>query len=130
MATKFTTANSLQKGHYVIIDGAACRVTGVQISKPGKHGHSKVRFEGVGLVDDKKRIAVLPGSDNVEVPIIEKKTAQVLSVTENKASVMDLESYETFELNIPEELKGQVVDGCSVIYWVILDAKMMKQLKT
>jgi translation initiation factor 5A len=129
MTTKIVGANSLQKGNYVIMDGAACKVTDVQISKPGKHGHSKVRFEGNGLIDDKKRVMVLPGHDNVEVPIIEKKTAQVLSITGNKASVMDLESYETFELEVPEDLKDQLSDGCSVIYWVILDARVMKQLK-
>jgi len=129
MTTKIVGANSLQKGNYVIMDGAACRVTDVQISKPGKHGHSKVRFEGNGLIDNKKRIMVLPGHDNVEVPIIEKKTAQVLSISGEKASVMDLESFETFELKIPEELKGQVTDGCSILYWVVLDARVMKQLK-
>ncbi|PIN72896.1 translation initiation factor IF-5A, partial [Candidatus Woesearchaeota archaeon CG10_big_fil_rev_8_21_14_0_10_45_5] len=46
-----------------------------------------------------------------------------------KASVMDMESFETFELEIPEELKGQVTDGCSILYWVVLDARVMKQLK-
>ena len=129
MTTKIVGANSLQKGNYVIMDGAACKVTDVQISKPGKHGHSKVRFEGNGLIDDKKRVMVLPGHDNVEVPIIEKKNAQVLSITRNKASVMDLDSYETFELEIPEDLKDQLSDGCSIVYWVILDARVMKQLK-
>jgi len=129
MTTKIVGANSLQKGNYVIMDGAACKVTDVQISKPGKHGHSKVRFEGNGLIDDKKRVMVLPGHDNVEVPIIEKKNAQVLSITGNKASVMDLDSYETFELEIPEDLKDQLSDGCSIVYWVILDARVMKQLK-
>lgn len=129
MTTKIVGANSLQKGNYVIMEGAACRITDVQISKPGKHGHSKVRFEGVGLLDNKKRVMVLPGHDNVEVPIIEKKTAQVLSISGDKATVMDMDSYETFELEIPEELKGQVTEGCQVIYWVVLDARVMKQLK-
>jgi len=41
---------------------------------------------------------------------IEKKTAQVLSIQGNTANVMDSETYETFDLEIPEELKGQVVD--------------------
>ncbi|MCX6710315.1 MAG: translation initiation factor IF-5A [Candidatus Woesearchaeota archaeon] len=129
MTTKIVTANSLQKGNYVLMEGAACRVTSVQISKPGKHGHSKVRFEGMGLVDDKKRVAVLPGHENVEVPIIEKKTAQVLSISGSKASVMDMDSYETFEMEIPEEVKEQVTEGCTVLYWVVLDARVMKQLK-
>ncbi len=122
-------ANNIQKGNFIILEGAACRVVDVEISKPGKHGHSKVRVSAVGLVDDKKRIVVMPGHDNVEVPIIEKRTAQILSVQNDKANVMDSETYETFDLNIPEEFKGQVVEGSSVLYWTILNEKVIKQVK-
>ncbi len=101
----------------------------MQISRPGKHGHAKVRLTAVGLVDDKKRIVVMPGHDSVEVPIIEKKSAQVLSVQDDIANVMDSESYETFDLKIPEELKAQVIEGVNVMYWIILKDKVMKQVK-
>ena len=127
--TKTIAANNVQKGNFIIMDGAACRVVDVEISKPGKHGHSKVRVSAVGLVDDKKRIVVMPGHDNVEVPMIEKRNAQVLSVSDDKANVMDSESYETFDLKIPEELKSQVVEGSSVLYWDILNEKVIKQVK-
>jgi len=127
--TKMIAANNVQKGSFIILDGAACRVVDVEISKPGKHGHSKVRVSAVGLVDEKKRIVVMPGHDNVEVPIIEKKTAQVLSVQGDTANVMDSETYETFDLKIPEEFKGQVVEGSSVLYWNILNQKVIKQIR-
>ncbi|MCH8329470.1 MAG: translation initiation factor IF-5A, partial [Nanoarchaeota archaeon] len=84
----------------------------------------------VGIVDEKKRIVVMPGHDNVEVPIIEKKSAQVLSIQGDTANVMDSETYETFDLKIPEELKDEVVEGVNVMYWVILDDKVMKQVKS
>lgn len=129
MATKNVSAGSLQKGSYVVLEGAACRVVDTQISRPGKHGHAKVRLSAVGMIDGKKRIVVMPGHDNVEVPIIEKKTAQVLSIQNDMANVMDSGTYETFDLKIPEELKGQVVEGCSVLYWQILNEKIMKQVK-
>ena len=127
--TKTITANNAQKGNFIILEGAACRVVDVEISKPGKHGHSKVRISAVGLVDEKKRIVVMPGHDNIEVPIIEKRTAQVLSVHGNIANVMDSETYETFDLKIPEEFKGQVVEGSSALYWTILNEKVIKQVK-
>jgi len=127
--TKTVAANNVQKGSFIILDGAACKVVDVEISKPGKHGHSKVRISAVGLVDNKKRIVVMPGHDNVEVPIIEKRTAQVLSVSENKTNVMDSETYETFDLQIPEELKSQVLEGSTVLYWTILNEKVIKQVK-
>jgi len=123
------SVSSLSKGSYVVIEGAACRVTDMQVSRPGKHGHAKVRMTAVGLMDDKKRVVVIPGHDSVDVPIVGKKTAQVLSIQGNTASVMDSESYETFDLNIPEELKDQVVEGCNVLYWEILSDKVMKQVK-
>ena len=118
----------MQKGSYIVIDGAPCKVVDTQTSKPGKHGHSKIRISAVGIVDEKKRIIVLPGHDNVEVPILEKKNAQVLSLTGDTANVMDNESYETFDLMIPEELKSDVVEGANVLYWVIMDDKVMKQV--
>ena len=130
MTTKPVSVSSLKKGSYVVLEGAACVVTDTQVSRPGKHGHAKVRLTGVGIIDNKKRVAVMPGHDNLETPIIEKKSAQVLSISGDMANVMDAESYETFDLKIPEELKGQVVDGCSVIYWVILNDKVMKQIKS
>jgi len=129
MDTKVVGVGSLQKGSYVIIDGAACKVVNTQTSKPGKHGHSKVRVVAVGLMDDKKREIVKPGHDNIDAPLIDKRNAQVLSIKGNAANVMDSETYETFDLEIPEELKGQAVDGCTVLYWVILDQKVMKQVK-
>ena len=129
MTVKLISVGSLQVGRYVVLEGAACKVTSMQVSRPGKHGHAKVRLEAVGIIDDKKRVTVMPGHDNIETPIIEKKTAQVLSITGDNANVMDSESYETFDLKIPEELKGEVVEGCSVLYWTILSDKVMKQVK-
>ena len=78
----------------------------------------------------KKRNLILPGHDQVEVPIIEKRTAQVLSISGDMANVMDSETYETFDMQIPEELKGQVLEGSSVLYWDILGDKVMKQVKS
>ena len=129
MSTKSITANNVQKGTSIILEGAACRVVDVEISKPGKHGHSKVRISAVGLMDEKKRIVVMPGHDNIEVLIIEKRNAQVLSLHGDSANVMDSETYETFDLKIPEEFKSQVVEGSSVLYWTILDNKIIKQVK-
>jgi len=120
---------TLQKGNYVIIDGVACRVSDTQTSRPGKHGHAKVRLTGVGLLDDKKRVIVMPGHDNIDSPIVEKRSAQVLSVHGNVANIMDAETYETFDLPIPDELKTECVEGCNILYWVVLDSKVMKQVK-
>ena len=127
---KVVDVGTLKVGSYVLVDNVACIVKNVQISKPGKHGSTKARVDAVGIIDDQKRIFIKPTSDRVEVPIIEKKNAQVLSIHENTANVMDMETYETFDLKISEELQGQVKEGDSVVYWVIMDDKLLKQVKS
>jgi translation initiation factor 5A len=122
------SVGGLQKGNYIVIDGVASVVSSTQTSRPGKHGHAKVRLQAVGILDGRKREIVMPGHDQVEVPIIGKKNAQVLSVTGNSANVMDMETYETFDLDIPEELQGKVGEGDNILYWIILNDKVMKQL--
>ena len=71
----------------------------------------------------------MPGHDTIEVPIIGKKNAQVLSIAGDHANVMDSETYETFDLAIPEELQSELKDGDTIVYWEILDDKVMKQIK-
>lgn len=129
MTTKVVDAGSIKVGSYIVIDTAACRVVSVDIGKSGKHGHAKARIVAIGLIDEKKREIVVPAHDNVEVPIVDKKSAQVLSVIGDMANLMDSESYETFDLKIPDELKATVVSGVSILYWDILGQKVMKQLK-
>ena len=126
---KVVDISTLKEGSLIIIDGAACKVVNVDISKPGKHGHSKINLTAVGVIDGKKRNIVRPGHDSVDVPIIGKRNAQVLSITGNKANIMDSETFETFDLEIPEELQGKVKEGVEIVYWEILEAKVMKQVK-
>ena len=108
-----TTANinKLKPGGFVLIDDVPCRVEKVQSSSSGKHGHAKVRLTAVGLVDEKKRITVMPGHDNVDVPIVEKKIAQVLSIQDDVANVMDSVSYETYDIEVPEEHLENIEPG-------------------
>ncbi|MBI2664190.1 translation initiation factor IF-5A [Candidatus Woesearchaeota archaeon] len=129
MTTRSVGANTLKEGSFLVMEGAACRVTNIQISRPGKHGHAKMRIEGMGIIDDKKRIVVMPGHDSVDVPVIEKRTAQVLSVQGSSANVMDIETYETFDLKIPEDMKADCQPGTNVLYWQVLNDKVMKQVK-
>lgn len=127
--TKLVSVGTLKKGDTIIIDEAPCKITDTATSRPGKHGHAKVNLMAVGILDGKKRQIVMPGHDKIEVPIIEKKTAQILSITGNTANVMDMETYETFEMEIPEELKVECKEGKEVLYWTIMGSKVMKQIK-
>jgi translation initiation factor 5A len=121
-------AGSLQRGNYVMIENVASVVSSVDISKPGKHGATKARVEAVGMIDGKKRQWLGPAAGTMECPIVEKRTAQVLSVNANSANVMDMETFETYDLVIPNDLQEQVVEGCTVLYWQIVNDKVMKQV--
>ena len=113
----------------MLMDDVPSKVVDIQVSKTGKHGHAKMRITGIGLIDEKKRMVVMPAHDTVEVPIVDKRSAQVLSITGDMANVMDIETFETFDLKIPEEIKGDVKEGCNVLYWMIMEQKNMKQVK-
>ena len=129
MDKKVTTAGSLKEGNYVILDNEACVVRSIQLSKTGKHGSMKCRLEAITLIDGKKKVQIFPSSDKIEVPIIEKKEAQVLSIKDDTANVMDLETYETFDVKISEDFKDQVKEGLQVSYWIIMGQKIIRQVK-
>ncbi len=129
MDTKQTHAGSLKPGRYVVFDGLACVVKSVQTSRTGKHGHAKCRIEAVSIKDNRKIIKVIPAHDNVDTPVIEKKTAQVLSVNGKTANVMDMESYETFDVTIPDKLEGEVKEGGQIVFWLVLGDKLVQQVK-
>ncbi|MDE1874000.1 MAG: translation initiation factor IF-5A [Candidatus Micrarchaeota archaeon] len=108
------SAKEIGKGSFIIIDGIPCRIVDIETSAPGKHGAAKSRITAIGIFDGSKKTLLLSGHGEVQVPEILKKRAQVVSITESMAQLMDLESYEIFESLIPQELKGQVKAGGEV----------------
>ena len=106
----------LKEGGYIIIDDEPCEIVSISVSKPGKHGAAKARIDAIGIFDGQKRSIVQPVTAKVYVPIVERKRAQVISVMGDVAQLMDLETYETFELPIPEELKDKIEPGKEIVY--------------
>jgi len=119
----------LKAGRYVVIDGEPCKVLDVTVSVPGKHGGAKARLEAVGIFDERRRSIVKPADTEIEVPIVEKKTGQVVAVTPKNVQIMDMESYETFEAPIPEELKEKIAQGVEVQYWILMGKKILVQVR-
>lgn len=118
----------LKVNRYVVIDEEPCKILSIQFSKPGKHGEAKARLEAIGLFDGQKRSVVHPVTHKVRVPMIDKRKAQVLSIHENKAQLMDLESYETFELEVPEELRTTLQAGQEQMYLETLGRRKLSTL--
>ncbi len=130
MEKKLVEVNSLKVGGFILLEDVPCKITSISTSKPGKHGSAKARIEGVGIVDGRKRVIIVPTHSRVEVPIIEKKFAQIISINGDVANCMDTESYEMFEAEIPEELKGKLKEGNVVLYWNVAGVKMIKSIKS
>ena len=98
------------------------------ISKTGKHGASKCRIEAISVFTGKKKIVAVPGDTRFDVPNIDKRRAQVLTVGEGTATVMDLESFETLEMPFAEEIKEQIAPEKQVEYWDIEGKKAIMRI--
>lgn len=115
----------LKPGKFCIIDGEPCKVLDVTVSVSGKHGGAKARLEAIGIFDNKKHTMIKPADTEIDIPIVEKRNAQIIAITGDSVQVMDLETYETFEVAVPEELKDKITQGAEVQYWVIEGRKML-----
>jgi translation initiation factor 5A len=103
MAREQTEVRELQEGRYVLIDDAPCEITSYSTAKPGKHGSAKASVDAQGVFDSKKRSLSQPVDAKVWVPIIERKQGQVVNVEDaTEAQVMDLETYETITMSVPD----------------------------
>lgn len=130
MVLRLINAHDCKPGTTILIDNDACTVISNDISKTGKHGASKCRIEARAIISGKKKIVAVPGSDRFDVPLIEKKKAQVLSVNESDmtASIMDLESYETITVPFIEDLKEKIAPEQQVEYWDIENKKVIMRV--
>ena len=127
MVLKIINATEARPGTNILIEGEPYTIKKIDISKTGKHGHAKARIEAIGIINQQKKVFVVPGHERFEVPMVDKRKAQVLSVGE-KVSVMDLESFETFDVMTDPELVDDLQEGIQVEYWVVEGQKIIKRL--
>jgi len=122
LATRPVEAGSLKPGSFIVIDGEPCKIIEIEKSKPGKHGSAKARITGIGLFDNVKRSLVVPTDSKVEVPVVSKKRAQVIAVLGNTIQLMDLTTYEVYEVPVPreEEIASKLESGKEVEVWEVM----------
>ena len=127
MVLKIINGTEAKVGTNIFVDGEPCTIKKIDISKTGKHGHAKCRIEAVGIISENKKVFVIPGHDRLEVPMVDKRKGQVLSIGEDKASIMDLESFETLDVACPEEIKNELEINSNVEYWDVEGVKVIKR---
>jgi translation initiation factor 5A len=122
---------SLKVGSYIIIDSEPCRIVSYDHSKPGKHGSAKARVSAISVFDGSKHNMVAPVSANVDVPLIDKRSGQIISVSGNTLQIMDLDTFEMFETSsMEEDVRDKVSQGAEVEYWKVLDRVKIVRVKS
>ncbi|MCK5660018.1 MAG: translation initiation factor IF-5A [Methanosarcinales archaeon] len=107
---------TLKEGRYVIIDDEPCVIKGLSKSKPGKHGSAKANIDAIGIFDNRKRSIVQPVSAKVYIPMVDRRSGQVLSVSGNIVQLMDMADYSTIELTASEDDLSKIEEGKEVMY--------------
>lgn len=119
MTTVPAEVRELKVGRYMVVDEEPCKILSIDHSKPGKHGAAKARIEVVGIFNKKRTSYVGSVTDRVQVPLIEKRSAQVVSIMGETAQLMDMETYETFELPVlPPEIANQPIEQGKEVQYV------------
>jgi len=125
----FAVAKELRVGKYVLVEDIPCRVVEIESSKPGKHGAAKMRITAIGIFDGQKKTLLSPGDADVECPIIERKNVMILSVSGNNAQVMDQQTNEVYDLEVPAELLSAVAPGKEAELLEAMGRKKMERVK-
>ena len=132
VSIKKAEAKSLKPGTYFLIEGEPCRVVSVEKSKPGKHGAAKANIVAVGFFDNRKRNVIMPADRMVDVPLIDKTSATVIADLGETLSLMDSETFETYEVRKPtdEEVASKIELNVAVEVWNVMDTKIIVRVKT
>ena len=128
MSKTYDSVGNLKVGSFVMIDGEPCRVVDISKAKTGKHGSAKATVTAVGLFSKSKKVLVAPVDSQIEVPIIEKRVGRIIADLGDKFQVMDVESFEIFEVSkdtIDESIRGKLNVDQEVEYWQVLNARLI-----
>tara|TARA_B100000965_G_scaffold327171_1_gene289871 strand:+ start:1215 stop:1610 length:396 start_codon:yes stop_codon:yes gene_type:complete len=126
--TSIQEIRTLKVGRYIVIDDEPCKLVEYTTSKPGKHGEAKARMVAIGLFDKQKRSLVHPVKHKVHVPQVDRRKAQVLANMGAEIQMMDLETFETFNIplvDIPEKFHGNMESGNEIVFLSAMGRKLV-----
>ncbi|MCY0868021.1 MAG: translation initiation factor IF-5A [Desulfurococcus sp.] len=132
MSKTYETLGNLKVGSFIIIDGEPCRIVEMTRAKTGKHGSAKANVVAISLFTKSKKTLIAPVDTQVEVPIIEKRVGQVIADMGASYQIMDMETYETFEVEkelIDDEVRSKMSVGSEVEYWIVMNKRIIVRLR-
>ena len=141
MSIRRTEIQKLKTGQYIMVDEEPCIIKSTERSKSGKHGHAKVRVVCVGMFDNNKRSLTIPSGHMVDIPEIIKGNAQINFIEDKSINIMNLESYESFDVDWPldEDLKNKLkeiqadpskISATQVEYWHLAGKTLINRVFT
>lgn len=115
-----------------MIDGEPCKVTNIEKSKPGKHGSAKANITAIGFFDNRKRNVIMPADRMVDVPIIDKRSATVIAEMGERFTLMDTETYETYDIKKPTdpEIASKMELNKEVEVWELMGERVITRVKS
>lgn len=131
MSFKMAKVGELKNGSYAIINGEPSQIVSIQKSKPGKHGSAKFRCTAISLFNGRKQSFVSSTDTNITIPIVDKRSAQIVSTSPAGVQLMDLETYQMMDVALPadEEVASKLEAGKDVEYWLIMDRIKIQRVK-
>ncbi len=133
VSVNYATLGDLKKGSYIVIDGEPCRIVEITRAKTGKHGSAKAHVVAISVFTGQKKTLVAPVDTRVQVPIIEKRLGQILADMGDVLQIMDMETYDTFEVEKPtddEQLVSKLQPGVTVEYWIIMGRPKIMRVRS
>ncbi|MEE8570432.1 MAG: translation initiation factor IF-5A [Candidatus Bathyarchaeia archaeon] len=129
--SKPTSVGRLKRGQSIVINGEPYKIVSLEKSKPGKHGSAKARITAIHVFNNTKKSIVSPVNAKIDVPLIEKRTAQVVYMEDDSVQLMDLESYESFFALKPKEkeMLDKLAANVEVEYWNVLGRTKIVRVK-
>lgn len=123
------TVKDLKIGRLVVLDNEPCKVMSIDVSKTGKHGAHKAVIAAISLFTGSKKMLMKPVDANIEIPTITKKNAQVVAVSGKILQLMDLETYEQFETECPDEFAHKAIPGAELEIQEVMGKKLITRVK-
>jgi len=132
LAFKMAKVGELKQGSYAIINDEPSQIVSIQKSKPGKHGSAKFRCTAISIFDGRKQSFVSSTDASIQIPIVDKRSGQVVSMGPVSVQLMDLETYDMMDVAIPkdEEIASKLGAGKDVEYWIIMGRVKIQRVKS
>jgi translation initiation factor 5A len=110
-------AKKISKGTYIEYDSKPYYVSKAQSMVVSRHSHTRVKLDMIGVLDgDKRSITVAPHDKLKDIELIRRHGQFIAHSGKNLVQVMSMDTYETFDAEIQDEIMSQLTEGDEVTY--------------